>query len=507
MKALTKCITYAACGLILISLLHGCISLGPDYVRPDADVQTDWLDNTGSQVSSTPPTDPRWWQAAFHDAVLDQLVEKALQENLTLRSAGLRVLQSEQQLAIAIGSQFPQQQQATGSASRQKSSGITFNNYSLGFNLGWELDFWGRFRRLVESASASLDASVAGYDAVLVSLVSQVSQNYILIRTYEDRLTAAKLNIKLQEESFRIARAKFDAGEVSELDVKQAETLLNNTRASVPELEISLQQLKNSLAILLGMPPNDMNSLLAETSGIPTAPPSIALGMPQDLLRRRPDIRVAERRLAAQSAQIGFAVTELYPHLSIGGTVGSSAMKSHDLFKNETEFWSLSGAFEWDVLNYGRLRSNVRLQDAIFQQLLVDYRNLVLEAQGETENAVIAYLKSHQQLVSYQAASEASRRAVEVAAIRYQEGDMEFNTLITTLASNVQQQDLLAATKGSVSVNLVQLYKALGGGWEIRDNRDPVDLLPMEMKKAMQRRTKAWRDVWEDLPADDDAVQ
>lgn len=507
MNALTKCITYAGCSLILVSLLQGCINLGPDYVRPDADVQAKWLEIGEPQVSDTPPVEPKWWQAAFHDAVLDQLVETALQENLTLRSAGLRVLQSQQQLAIAIDSQFPQQRLVTGSASRQKSSGMTFNNYSLGFNLGWELDFWGRFRRLVESDSALLDASVAGYDAVLVSLVSQVSQNYILIRTYEDRLTAAKLNIKLQEESFRIAKAKFDAGEVSELDVKQAETLLDNTRASVPELEITLQQLKNSLAILLGKPPHDMNSLLGKSSGIPTASPSIALGMPQDLLRRRPDIRVAERQLAAQSARIGFAETDLYPHLSIGGTVGSSALHIDELFKKGSTFWSMFGSFEWNILNYGRLRSDVRLQDAIFQQQLVDYRNLVLQAQGETENAIVAYLKSHQQLMSYQAASESSRRAVEVAAIRYQEGDMEFNTLITTLASNVQQQDLLAATKGSVSGNLVQLYKALGGGWEIRDNRDPVDLLPMEMKKAMQRRTKAWRDVWEDLPVDDDAVQ
>lgn len=476
-------------------MLQGCIRLGPDYVRPDAAVQTDWLDDTGALASSTPPTDPRWWQAAFHDAVLDQLVETALQENLTLRSAGLRVLQSRQQLAIAIGSQFPQQQQVTGSASRQRQSLETSSNFNLEFNLGWELDFWGRFRRLVESASASLDASVAGYDAALVSLVSQVSQTYVLIRTFEARLVSARLNIRLQEESFRIAKAKFDAGEVSELDVKQAETLVNNTRASVPELEISLQQLKNSLAILLGKPPHDMNSLLGKTSGIPSAPPSIALGMPQDLLRRRPDIRVAERRLAAQSAQIGFAVTDLYPHLSIGGTIGSSAAHSNDLFMNETRFWSLFGAFQWNVFNYGRLRSNVRLQDAIFQQLLVDYRDVVLQAQGETENAIVAYLKSHLQLASYQAAAGASRRAVEIAVTRYQEGAMDFNTLITTLAASVQQDDRLAAARGSVSLNLVQLYKALGGGWEIRDNRDPAEMLPEATKDEMRSRSGYWDEV------------
>jgi len=235
-----------------------------------------------------------------------------------------------------------------------------------------------------------------------------------------------------------------------------------------------------------------MASLLDGSSNIPTAPPTVALGMPQDLLRRRPDIRLAERQLAAQSAQIGFAVTDLYPHLSIGGTIGSSALYSHDLFKNETEFWSLFGAFEWDVLNYGRLRSNVRLQDAIFQQLLVDYRDTVLQAQGETENAIVAYLKSQQQLVSYQAASDASGRAVDLAVIRYQQGEVDFNTLITTLASNVQQQDLLAATRGSVAGNLVLVYRALGGGWEIRDKRDPVEMLPASTKQEMRTRTGYW---------------
>ena len=225
------------------------------------------------------------------------------------------------------------------------------------------------------------------------------------------------------------------------------------------------------------------------------APPSIALGMPQDLLRRRPDVRLAERQLAAQSAQIGFAVTDLYPHLSIGGTIGSSASKTRDLFESDTEFWSLFGSFEGDVLNYGRLRSNVRLQDALFQQLLVDYRNQVLQAQGETENAIVAYLKSNQQLTWYRAASEASGRAVDVAVIQYQEGEIDFNTLITTLASNVQQQDLVAATQGSVATNLVQVYRALGGGWEIRDKRDPVELLPDSTKNEMRSRTGYWDGV------------
>ena len=480
---------------LLLLVLSGCAALGPDYTRPEAPVETDWTESASSLITSESPVEPQWWKTAFQESELDKLIEIALQQNLSLRSAGLRVLQSQQQLAIAIGNQFPQQQQAAGSASKQKSNDITFNNYALGLNLGWEVDFWGRFRRQVESATAALDASVVNYDSVIVSLVSQVAQTYILIRTFQDRLEVTRKNIKYQEESLRVTRAKFDAGQVSQLDADQAESLLNNTKASVSALEISLQQLKNSLAVLLGKQPQEFNYLIGERGRIPSPPSNIALGMPQDIIRQRPDIRSAERQMAAQSAQIGYAVTELYPHFSIGGAIGTSSENRNDLFKEKSEKYNLSGMFEWNIFNYGRLRSNVRLQDAIFQQLLVDYLDTVLQAQGEVENAIVAYLKSHEQLESYRLAAEASQRAVNVATIQYQEGATDFNTLVNTLGANVQQQDLLSATQGTVATNLVQVYKALGGGWEIRDNRDPVELLPEEMKEEMIQRTRAWDGV------------
>jgi NodT family efflux transporter outer membrane factor (OMF) lipoprotein len=301
----------------------------------------------------------------------------------------------------------------------------------------------------------------------------------------------------LQEESLRVSKAKFDAGEVSELDADQAETLLNNTLATVPSLETSLQQLKNSLAILLGKPPHDLNYLLGEQRPIPTTPAEIALGMPQDLIRQRPDIRAAERQLAAQSEQIGVAVTELYPAFSIGGSIGTNAMDTGDLFNNDSKTWNLFGAFEWNILNYGRLKSNVRFQDALFQQLLVDYQDTILQAQGDVENSIVAYLKSHEQLASYKLAADASKRSVDVSTAQYQNGLVDFNTVISTLNADAQQQDLLASTQGSVATNLVQVYRALGGGWEIRDNRDPVELLPTDMKDEMRERTKAWQGVLE----------
>ena len=480
---------------LLAVLITGCVALGPDYRRPDAAVETGWMDAGDPRLSSESPVDPQWWKTTFREPELDRLVDAALAQNLPLQSAALRVLQAQQQLAIAIGNQYPQQQQATGSASRQKADDTTFNNYSLGFNLAWEVDFWGRFKRRVESSEAELDASVADYDGVRVSLVAQVAQAYISIRTFQERIDVARQNIEYQEESLRVSRAKFAAGEVSQLDADQAEAILNNTRATVSALETSLQQAKNILAILLGRLPNEYNYLLSEKAGVPHPPAEIALGIPQDVIRQRPDIRSAERRLAAQSAEIGFAVTELYPHFIIGGTIGTRADSTGDLFESANEVWSLSGLFEWNIFNYGRLRSNVRLQDAIFQQLLVDYRDAVLQAQGDVENAIVAYLKSHEQLKSYRMAAKASQRAVNVATIQYQEGAIGFNTLLSTLVSNVQQEDLFSRAQGNVAANLVLVYRSLGGGWKMRANNDPVDFIPSRTKDQMRQRTKAWEGV------------
>jgi NodT family efflux transporter outer membrane factor (OMF) lipoprotein len=482
-------------GFALLSALivSGCVQLGPDYQEPAAVVETDWLEIDKQHFSTESPVDPRWWETTFNDPEINWLVNSALQQNLTLRSAGLRVLQAQQQLAIAIGNQYPQQQAIDGQVSRQKSTGVTFNEYSLGFNLSWEADIWGRFSRQVESSAAQLDASVASYDGALVSLVSQVAQNYILIRTFQRRIEVANSNIKDQQESLRITRAKLDAGEVSELDADQAETLVYNSIANRIGLEVSLQQLKNSLAVLLGEPPQSFRYLLDDKGEIPSVKANIALGMPQDIIRRRPDIRVAERQLAAQSAQIGFAITELYPSFSIGGAVGTSAEESNDLFENDSNSWDLSAGFNWNIFNYGRLRSNVRLQDARFQQLLSDYRNTVLQAQGDVENAIVAYLKSHQQLDAYKTAVEASQKAVDTATIQYQSGLIQFNTLLTTLRSHAQQRDLYASTQGSVSTNLVQVYLSLGGGWEIRGKRNPVELLPGVTKDEMNQRTDYWK--------------
>jgi NodT family efflux transporter outer membrane factor (OMF) lipoprotein len=481
----------------------GCTMLGPDYEEPPPPLEPDWLAYEDPRLDTGTPASPEWWKGAFADPVLDQLIEAALEENLSLRSAGLRVLQARQQLAIAIGNQYPQQQTVTGTAEKFRENDRTDEFYDFGFSVTWEADVWGRFRRQIESAEAQLDASLADYDGVLITLFADVAQTYLLIRTTEERLAVAKYNVELQRESVAITTAKFEAGDTSSLDVDQAQTLLFNTIAGVSDLEISLQQLRNTLAVLLGRPPQDLSALLGETKPIPAVSPEVAVGMPQDLIRRRPDIRSAERRLASQSAQVGFAITELYPHFGLSGSIGTTANTAinedaDDLFSDDTFRWSIAGGFSWDVLNYGRLRSNVRLQDAFFQQLLEDYRQTVLQAQADVENSIVAFFRSQEQLEAYRLASNFAERSADISRLQYQEGLVNFNTVITTLASLATQQDLLAITEGTVAVNLVDVYRAIGGGWQVRTTSDPAELIPEGTREEMLDRTKYWDRTFEE---------
>lgn len=490
------------CSIIAL-LLAGCVSVGPDYSPPEPPVQNHWSHDANPDLDTVGAVSPDWWKGALKDPVLDNLVNIALQDNLDLLSAGLRVLQFQQRLAIAVGKQYPQTQQATGSAGVERRTGRSYDVYDVGLDISWEVDVWGRFRRQVASASAALDASLANYDSVMVSIIAQVAQSYILIRTTQRRLEVAQQNVARQEQNYAIAQAKFDAGGTSALDMEQALTLLYGTKATIYDLEVTLQQLQNALAVLLGRSSQDLQELLGEPRPIPKVEAAVSVGMPQDLIRRRPDIRIAERRLAAQSEQIGVAITELYPQFVIGGSIGTEVSTlgpydAGDLFSSDTNFYNAGIGFRWNLFNYGRLRSNVRLQDAAFQQLLEDYRQTVLQAQAETDSAIVAFLKSHSQLQDIRSGTEAASRAVDISTEQYQDGLVNFNTVISTLNTLASQQDQLAAAEGTTATNLVDVYRALGGGWQLRTNGDPVDLLPEETRQQMQNRTGYWKDIFEE---------
>ncbi|MGA2255978.1 MAG: efflux transporter outer membrane subunit, partial [Thermoguttaceae bacterium] len=461
----------------LSDYVHNGFKVGPNYQPARAAVATNWIDANDVRVRRNGDDLSKWW-AVFNDARLDSLICYAYQQNLSLRVAACRVLESRAQMAIDTGNLFPQTQTMTGSYTRNAlsredanplSSGLKrwYGQWNYGFNLSWELDFWGRLRRAIESDAANLDASVENYDDVLVTLLGDVATNYVTYRTSEQRIKYARENAALQRKTLQIVEGQRKVGIVGELDVVQARSTLEQTEAGIPELEIAQRQAANQLCILLGIPPQDLQARLGSGS-IPTAPPEVAIGIPADLLRRRPDVRRAERQAAAQSAQIGIAQAQFYPYISINGTLGYSAQNFKDLFQEQALAGSVGPAFTWNILNYGRLLNNVRLQDARFQELVATYRNTVLSADQDVENGLVTFLRAQQRTKSQAASVADAKRAVDIVLAQYEAGTTDL-TRVTLLQQNlVPLEDTLAQAQGEIATGLIQVYRALGGGWEIR---------------------------------------
>lgn len=469
----------------LALFLSGCTSpreyirngfkVGPNYCKPAAPVADKWIDSGDERLREQSPENYEWWKV-LNDPVLNSLVLRAYGQNLTLREAAYRVLEFRANRAIAIGNLFPQTQQANGSYTRQQFSEKINGQRAVprflsiwdgGFNLAWELDIWGRLRRAVESADATLDASIENYDDVLVTLIGDVANTYIQIRTQQTRIKLAQDNVALQRETYKIAEAQFKGGKTTKIDVDQALTNLSQVEALIPQLEIGLRQNENLLCTLLGIPPQDLESVLGVAS-IPRAAPELVVGIPAELLRRRPDIRRAERTLAAQSAQIGIATAELYPHFSITGSIAWQATNFGDLFNTRAQASNIGPSFQWNILNYGRLLNGIRVQDARFMELMANYQNTVLKANAEVENALVSYLKSHQVVRSLVQSVDASEDGVKLATVQYREGKIPFVALANLQQNLVAQQDQLAQAYGNLVQGLVQTYRALGGGWQIR---------------------------------------
>ncbi len=483
--------------IALTLLLSGCIKVGPDYVQPPAPIQQQWLESKDPQIKRKPGEHREWWKM-FKDPVLDSLVETAYQQNLTVRTAGIRILQTRAELGIAVGALYPQSQGALGGYGHFKVSeefnalgfpppaDRTFEGWTIGLDSAWELDFWGKFRRNIDSATAGLEASIADYDNVLVTLTAQVGSTYIQIRTLEERLRHRRENVEIQERSLRISDVRFRNGLVTELDVTQATTLLRNTQAVIPTLEASIRQAKNALSTLLGTPPRDLGDVLGPAKPIPSPPAQVAVGMPAELIRQRPDIRRTERQVAAQSEQIGIARANLFPAFRIAGTIGWTASDFTKLAQGSSFGGSGGPSFRWNLFNYGRLRNNVRAQDAKFQQLVAAYQNTVLRAYQEVEDATAAYLREQERVKILEDSVKASTRSVKLALVQYRDGVADYTRVLVTQRALVNVEDALADSRGNVSLNLIALYKALGGGWQIRVGKDFV---PEEIKKEMRERT------------------
>jgi len=493
--------------VIALAVFSGC-AVGPDYIRPQVPEMKGWIERADPRIKSEPADLAAWWKR-FNDPVLEALIERAFRQNLSLRIAGIRILEARAQLGIAVGNQFPQLQQLGGDYAVSRLSESTANTIpgmdtrfaaaSIWFDALWELDFWGKFRRAIESGVWNLDASTAGYDDILVTLTAEVARTYVVIRTLETRLAIALENVKIQERSLQIARVRFEGGDVTELDVAQARSLLADTQASIPRLRNRLRQAKNGLAVLLGVLPGEVTPMLCGPGPIPVVPPEVAVGVPAELLRRRPDIRLAESQMAAQCSLIGVAKSDLYPRFNLFGSIGLSASNAAltiagfpggsslgDIFDKDSLQYHGGIGFAWDIFNYGRIKNRVRVQDARFQELVVNYKNTVLKAAQETEDGLSAFLRSQEEVVFLKESVAGATRSVELSMTQYREGLVDYQRVLDTQRFQTQAQDLLTSTQGSVSLSLVATYKALGGGWE---SRVAKDFVPEEIKDEMKKRT------------------
>ncbi len=475
----------------LAFLVVGCAAVGPDFQRPEADTADAWLQAEDERVDTTRTEYEDWW-TVFEDPALNQLIERAYGENLNLQVAGLRVLEARAHLGFATGLKYPQSQSVGAGfvQSRSSENAPPFSNlpddvasrvdrsvsfWSTSFDIAWEADIWGRFRRGVEAADANLAANMLNYDAVLVTLTGDVALLYATIRTLEQRLAYIRENVTLQEQGLELAETRFEFGATSELDVQQSRGLLESTRALVPFFEAQIARARNALSLLLGIPPSDLKDILGGPGEIPGAPAQAAVWIPADLIRRRPDVRAAEMVAAAQSAAIGVAAADLYPQFVLAGSIGLAGETFSDQFESDSGSGFVTPFVNWNIFNYGRIENNIRVQDARFQQLVTVYENVVLNAAREVEDGLIGFLSAQEEVQHLEEAVVALQRSVELSLDQYESGLVDFQRVLNSQASLLGQQDSLADARGRILSSLVSTYRALGGGWQLREGNSLID--------------------------------
>lgn len=467
--------------LLSASVLSGCagvqqwvqngFKLGPNHSPPAVVVAAAWDQQDDPRVINVPAQDLAWW-TNFNDPVLNRLIDTAYQQNLDLKTAGARILEARAKRNIAVGNLFPQSQSAVGGyAHAQLGRNLnlpfphTLDLWGTGFNATWELDFWGRYRRAIESADAALDATHESYGESLVMIFSEVASNYVQMRTYEQRLAYARENAVIQRKSLELAEARIEQGAGSELDFRQARSILAQTESSIPPLEAGRRLASHRICILLGMPATDLSRQYG-TGSIPSAPPEVAVGIPADLLCRRPDIRRAEREVAAQCAQIGIAKADFFPRIGVWGFIGYAADDLRNLFTPQNFTAAVLPSMQWNVLNYGRIKNNVAAQDARLQAVTFQYQQVVLNAGREVEDSLVQFIQAQLQAHRLQEGVADTRRSVELVVTQFDGGITDFNRVYTTQSQLVQQQDQLASAQGSIAMSLIHVYRSLGGGWE-----------------------------------------
>jgi outer membrane protein, multidrug efflux system len=457
--------------VFLILVFCGCATVGPDYVKPDISMSQKWnspLKDGLKDGTQDKDVLASWW-TVFNDPELTSLIQRAAANNLDLKKAEARVREARARRGIAKAGYYPTVD-ASGSGNRNSTSGdagggTTSNLFSLGFDANWELDVFGGVRRSVEAAEASLQSSEESKRDVLVSLMAEVALNYLDARTYQARIAAMESNLKSQDETLQLTEWRYQAGLTDELAVQQAKYNRETTLSEIPPLRTSLEEAANRIAVLLGEQPGRVHGEIMKQQPIPETPSDIAVGVPADVLRQRPDVRKAERDLASQTAQIGVATAELYPKFTLDGSIGLEALEIDSLFSAGNQTAGGGGIISWRIFEAGSIRQNIKVQTTLQEQYLCDYETAVLKALEEVENALVAYAQEQDRKKSLDKAVQSAQLVVKLAQFKYQSGLTDFTDVLVAERSLLSLQDDLAQSEGNITMNVVRLYKALGGGW------------------------------------------
>jgi NodT family efflux transporter outer membrane factor (OMF) lipoprotein len=452
--------------LLLLLLLTGC-AVGPDYRAPQAETPARWR---YSEETGAPPLE--WWKT-FQDAELDSLIERAVKTNLDLRVATARLREARALRSGAAWELLPTINSSAAYTDAQRAQNaqvfpikqLHTDLYDARFDARWEIDVFGGRRRAVQSASARFREVEEQHRLVLVSVLAEVARNYVEIRGYQQRLEISRNNIVAQSNAVEIARARRNAGLTGELEVQRSEGLLATLRAQVPPSVTAADLALHRLGVLLGQLPEALRPELEVAAPIPRPPPAVPVGLPSELLRRRPDVRGAEHELQAATAEIGVEVAELFPKFSLIGTGGFQSLSVGDWFVPAGKYWSAGPTVTWRLLDFGRIRARIKAADARQEQALALYEKAVLGAFEDVENALVAYANEQ---VRYRALAEAvatSRRALALANEKYAKGLSDFLPVLDAERALYAAEDQLVVSERTVMQNLVAIYKALGGGW------------------------------------------
>jgi NodT family efflux transporter outer membrane factor (OMF) lipoprotein len=471
-KSLPRPAVMAVAAVILLMSLLGCRTVGPNFQAPDIQAPETWHTELagGLTVSQTQMTDPGAWWQVFDDPLLTRLIGQAADGNLDLKNAMARIEEARALYGIQQSADKVSLD-GTGQISRRETSretgtGNATGYYRAGFDSAWELDLFGGIQRSKEAALAEVGARQAALEHVSVSLQAEVAFNYLELRTFQERLVAARANLKTQEETYQINLSRFNAGLIGELPVYQSKYILEQTRSQIPMLHDGLGRAANRLAVLVGDSPGALHDILAQTHPIPCAPMTVAMDIPANTLRQRPDIRQAEQALARETALVGAATAELYPKFSLRGSFGLEALSFSNLFDADSRFWGIGPRVTWRLFDGDATRRNIEAQSARQEQALIHYQATLLAAREEIENAILAFAKEQLRRDSLIQARDAARIADRIARDQYQAGLVDFSNVLDAQRSLLSFEDQLARSRGAVSTHLVGLFKALGGGWQ-----------------------------------------